>query len=101
MKIKDKTIIISLKGNESNVYFVKYYQKDNKEEYILSSDENIIIIWDIQKYYNQKYRIKSNNGFVYLHYFYLISLTSIIFYFHAINQIIFLNYIFLMKKLPL
>jgi len=63
MKISDKTIITSLKGHSGNVYVIKYYQKENKEEYILSSDENsLVIIWDIHNYYNKKYSIKSNNG---------------------------------------
>ena len=63
MRIKDKTIITSLKGHNGTVYVIKYYKKENKEEYILSSDENsLVIIWDIQNYYNKKYSFQSNNG---------------------------------------
>ena len=63
MRIRDKTIITSLKGHTGNIYIIKYYQKENKEEYILSSDEkSLVIIWDIQNYYNKKYSIQSNNG---------------------------------------
>ena len=62
MRIKDKTIITSLKGHNGTVYVIKYYKKENKEEYILSSDENsLVIIWDIQNYYNKKYSFQSNN----------------------------------------
>ena len=63
MKIRDKTIITSLKGHTGNIYVIKYYQKENKEEYILSSDEkNLVIIWNIHNYYNKKYSIQSDNG---------------------------------------
>ena len=63
MKIKDKTIITSLNGHNGNIWVIRYFQKDHKEEYILSSDEkSLVIIWDIQNYYNKKYTIKSNNG---------------------------------------
>ena len=63
MKIRDKTIITSFKGHNGNIYIIKYYQKKNKEEYILSADEkSLVIIWDIHNYYNKKYSIKSNNG---------------------------------------
>ena len=59
MRIKDKTIIISLKGHNNKTSVIRYYIKDNKEEYILSCDENkLIIIWDIQNNYNKKYIIQ-------------------------------------------
>ena len=63
MRIRDKTIITSLKGHNGTIYVIKYYQKENKEEYILSSDEkSLVIIWDIQNYYSKKYSIQSTNG---------------------------------------
>ena len=63
MRIRDKTIITSLKGHSGSIYVIKYYQKENKEEYILSSDNKcLVIIWDIQNYYSKKYSIQSTNG---------------------------------------
>ena len=63
MRIRDKTIITSLKGHSGNIYVIKYYQKESKEEFILSSDErSLVIIWDIQNYYSKKYSIQSTNG---------------------------------------
>ena len=59
MRIKDKTIINSLKGHNNKTTVIRYYIKDNKEEYILSCDENKLIIkWDIQNNYNKKYNIQ-------------------------------------------
>ena len=59
MRINDKTIIISLKGHNNLTTVIRYYIKDNKEEYILSCDYNkLLIIWDIQNNYNKKYNIK-------------------------------------------
>ena len=38
MRINDKTIINSLKGHNDRTTVIRYYIKDNKEEYILSCD---------------------------------------------------------------
>ena len=60
MRIKDKTIITSLKGHNCHVIVIRYYMKDNKEEYLLSCDENkLVIVWDIQNYFNKKYTIQT------------------------------------------
>ena len=60
MRIRDKTVITSLKGHETYIHAIKYYLKDHKEDYILSTDANkIVIIWDIQNFYNKKYIIKT------------------------------------------
>ena len=60
MRIKDKTIITSLKGHNSKTRVIRYYSKDNKEEYILSCDKDkLVIIWDIQNNFNKKYTIQS------------------------------------------
>ena len=60
MKIKDKTIITTLEGHGTNVIVIKYYLKDNKEEYLLTCDKNkLVIIWDIQNFYNKKYIIQT------------------------------------------
>ena len=60
MRIKDKTVINSLKGHNANTIVIRYYSKDNKEEYLLSSDINkLVIIWDIQNFYNKKYTIQA------------------------------------------
>ena len=59
MRINDKTIISSLKGHNTYVLFIKYYIRNNKEEYLLSCDRNqLVIIWDIQNFYNKKYTIQ-------------------------------------------
>ena len=67
MRIIDKTIIISLKGHNNKTTVIRYYIKDNKEEYILSCDENkLIIVWDIQNNYNKKYNIQEKySGYIY------------------------------------
>ena len=60
MRIKDKTIITTLKGHGTNVIVIRYYLKDNKEEYWLTCDKNkLVIIWDIQNFYNKKYTIQT------------------------------------------
>ena len=60
MRIRDKTVINSLKGHNANTIVIRYYSKDNKEEYLLSSDKNkLVIIWDIQNFYNKKYIIQA------------------------------------------
>ena len=59
MRIKDKSNISSLKGHTSRTTVIRYYSKDNKEEYILSCHENkLVFIWDILNY-NKKYTIQS------------------------------------------
>ena len=67
MRIKDKTIITSLKGHNGPTTIIRYYLKDNKEEYILSCDSNkLVIIWDIQNFFNKKYTIQSKyNGYIF------------------------------------
>jgi len=58
MRINDKTIINSLKGHNTGTNVIKYYIKDNKEEYIVSCDKkNLVIVWDINNNYNKKYNI--------------------------------------------
>ena len=58
-RIKDKVRIISLKGHNNKTTVIRYYRKENKEEYILSCDLNIlVIIWDIQNNYNKKYNFE-------------------------------------------
>ena len=69
MRIKDKSNITSLKGHNTYTTVIRYYSKDNKEEYILSCDENKLVIiwdiWDIQNY-NKKYIIQSKySGYIY------------------------------------
>ena len=63
MRINDKTIIKSLRGHKIKTTVIKYYINDNKEEYILSCDYKLVILWDIQKNYNKKYNLKEGyNG---------------------------------------
>jgi len=59
MTLKDKKIIRALKGHNKKVNVIRYFTKEDKEEYLLSCDESkISIIWDIQNDYNKKYTIK-------------------------------------------
>ena len=56
MRINDQFIIISLKGHNGGTNVIRYYLKNNNEDYILSCDKNkLVIIWDIQNNYNKKY----------------------------------------------
>ena len=59
MTLKDKAIIKSVKGHDTKVLVIRYFTKEEKEEYLLSCDDNkIAIIWDIQNNYNKKYTVK-------------------------------------------
>ena len=59
MRIVDKTTIFLLKGHNKNTRVIRYYVKDNKEEYLLSCDEDkLVIVWDIQNNYDKKLNIK-------------------------------------------
>lgn len=59
MTLKDKAIVRSLKGHESKVHVIRYFNKDDKNEYLLSCDEDkVCIVWDIQNDYKQKVVIK-------------------------------------------
>ena len=61
MRINDQSIITSLKGHKRGTTVIRYYLKNNNEDYILSCDCNkLTIIWDIQNNYNQKYIIQSD-----------------------------------------
>ena len=60
MRINDQSIITSLKGHNNKTTVIRYYLKNNNEDYILSCDGNkLVIIWDIQNNYNKKYIIQS------------------------------------------
>ena len=49
MRINDQSIITSLKGHKIPTTVIRYYLKNNNEDYILSCDRNkLVIIWDIQ-----------------------------------------------------
>ena len=59
MTLKDKVIVRSLKGHESKVNIIRYFTKENREEYLLTCDDNkLFIVWDIQDNYNKKYKLK-------------------------------------------
>ena len=61
MRILDNKIIKTLVGHNNKTTVIRYFSKDNKEEYILSCDiSNLIIIWDIQYNYDIKYAIKED-----------------------------------------
>ena len=59
------TVIKTLKGHKNKIRVIRYYHnknnKINNEEYILSCDsDKLIIIWDINNNFNQKYYIQEN-----------------------------------------
>ena len=59
MRINDRALINSLKGHKTGTNVIRYYIKDNKEEYIISCDKNnLVIVWDIQNNYNNQYNIQ-------------------------------------------
>ena len=61
MRILDNKIIKTLVGHNNKTTVIRYFTKDNKEEYILSCDiSNLILIWDIQYNYDIKYAIKED-----------------------------------------
>ena len=61
MRINDQNIINSLKGHYNRTNVIRYYLKNSNEDYILSCDDNkLVIIWDIQNSYNQKYKMESD-----------------------------------------
>jgi len=60
MRINDQFIITSLKGHNDSATVIRYYLRNNYEDYILSCDWNkLTIVWDIQNYYNKKFIIQS------------------------------------------
>ena len=59
MIIINKLIKYSLNKHKGDVEIIKYYTKENKEEYLLSCDnKKLVIVWDIQNDYNIKYSIQ-------------------------------------------
>ena len=67
MRVNDQFITNSLKGHNNSTTVIRYYLRNNVEDYILSCDfDRLSIIWDIQNDYNQKYKIQSNyTGYIY------------------------------------
>ena len=67
MRIEDNVKIKSLKGHKNRITVIRYFIKDNKEEYILTCDLNrLLIIWDINNDYNKKYSIEVDyHGIIY------------------------------------
>ena len=60
MRIRDEKKVNSLKGHTCSTTVIRYYLKDNKEEYILSCDFNkIAIIWDIHNISVKKFMVQT------------------------------------------
>lgn len=58
MKILDDKNARSLIGHNDKIVMIKYFDNNNKEEYLMSCDiTNLLIIWDIQNDYDNKYWI--------------------------------------------
>ena len=66
MRIYDKKVIQSSFGVEARATVIRYYLKNNSEDYILTCDLNkSIIIWEIQNNFNKKYKLSQNySGFI-------------------------------------
>ena len=69
MTIRNKQIIKSLKGHKEKTTVIRYFKKNNNEDYILSCDINKkVIVWDIQNDFLKKIdflkHIKGNFGFI-------------------------------------
>ena len=62
LRILDNTKLLSLKGHKSNIRTIRYFiNYKNYNEYLISADnDRIVIIWDINNYYNIKYKIDTN-----------------------------------------
>ena len=55
MTIRNKQIIKSLKGHNAKTTVIRYFRKNNNEDYILSCDLNKkVIVWDIQNDFFKK-----------------------------------------------
>ena len=58
--------ILSLKGHKDTIISIRYFiniKNKNKNEYLISSDKNkIVIVWDITNNYNILYNINTNYG---------------------------------------
>ena len=61
--IKNCKTIAVLKGHKDFVNIVRYFKKDQKNEYLISVDKkNIIIIWDINNNFSNYYTIENNSS---------------------------------------
>lgn len=59
-RIIDKQLIYYLKGHEAKISVIKYFIKNNIYEYLLSCDENkVVICWSLETY-NQHFIINTN-----------------------------------------
>ena len=59
-RIIDKQLIRYLKGHEAIVSVIKYFIKNNNYEYLLSCDENkVVICWSLQTF-SQQFKINTN-----------------------------------------
>ena len=59
-RIIDKQLIFYLKGHETKVSVIKYFIKNNNNEYLLSCDENkVVICWSLETY-NMQFKINTN-----------------------------------------
>ena len=59
-RIIDKQLIFYLKGHETKISVIKYFIKNNNYEYLLSCDENkVVICWSLETY-NMQFKINTN-----------------------------------------
>ena len=69
-RLLDNKKILSLKGHKNDIRTIRYYLNKNDygiNEYLISADDDkIVIIWDITRKYNIKYRIDTKyDGSIY------------------------------------
>lgn len=58
--IENCKVITSLKGHLYYINFIKYFKKEEKEEYLISADKDrVIIIWDIINDFSKYYKIET------------------------------------------
>ena len=61
-KIIDEIKVKELNGHECTPQVIRYYLKNEKEDFLLSTDwKNLLIVWEIQNNFEKKYVINNSN----------------------------------------
>ena len=64
-RIMDNINVKQLNGHEANTCVIRYYHKNDKEDFLLSVDSTeLLIIWEIQNNYEKKYVIQNANEYI-------------------------------------
>ena len=60
ISLEKYSLLSSLKGHQNNISSVRYFGENEKNEYLISSDnDKIIIVWDLNNNYNIKHKINT------------------------------------------